>query len=94
MYEALSYRMEAAADAAVTYRHTLAALKLLLHAFSYTPTLTRLLLHAYSYTPTPTRLQQQIRQLLVDPKSLPLVTATLSRLKASSVWPQVQSRLN
>jgi len=30
--------------------------RLLLHAYSYTPTLTRLLLHACSYTPTLTRL--------------------------------------
>jgi hypothetical protein len=52
VYEALIYRIEAAADAAVTYRHTLAALNLLLHAYSCTPTIAHLLLHAYSYTPT------------------------------------------
>jgi hypothetical protein len=37
-------------------RPALPVTRLLLHAYSYTPTLTRLLLHAYSYTPTLTRL--------------------------------------
>jgi hypothetical protein len=37
-------------------RSALPVTRLLLHAYSYTPTLTLLLSHAYSYTPTLTRL--------------------------------------
>ena len=43
---------------AYSYTPTLA--RLLLHAYSYTPSLTRLLLHAYSYTPNLARLLLQV----------------------------------
>jgi hypothetical protein len=59
--------------------------RLLLHAYSYTPTLARLLLHAYSYTPTLTRLLLQAYSYTPTLEGLLLhdysYTPTLTRLR-------------